>query len=82
MRTRINGACTRCLDRSPLATVATVDSPGTRIGLKRGPAYDLFLTRTLRYAEVVRGAEGTGVFLAENLEAAAGAWGQIVAEVS
>ena len=46
-------------DRSPLATVADVDSPGVRIGVKRGSAYDLFLSRTLRHAAVVRGAEGT-----------------------
>jgi len=59
-------------DRSPLATVADVDSPGVRIGVKRGSAYDLFLTRTLRQAEVVRGGEGTEVFLTERLEAAAG----------
>jgi polar amino acid transport system substrate-binding protein len=59
-------------DRSPLATVADVDSPGVRIGVNRGSAYDLFLSRTLRHAEVVRGEEGTEVFLTENLEAAAG----------
>ena len=59
-------------DRSPLATVTDVDSPGVRIGVKSGSAYDLFLSRTLRHAAVVRGAEGTEVFLTENLEAAAG----------
>jgi len=59
-------------DGSPLATVADVDSDGVRIGVKLGAAYDLFLTRTLRHATLVRGAEGTAVFLAENLEAAAG----------
>jgi len=58
--------------RSPLATAADVDSPGVRIGVKRGSAYDLFLSRTLRHAAVVRGAEGTEVFRTENLEAAAG----------
>jgi polar amino acid transport system substrate-binding protein len=57
---------------SPLATVADVDSPGVRIGVKEGSAYDLFLTRTLRHATVVRGAEGTGVFVEQNLEAGAG----------
>jgi polar amino acid transport system substrate-binding protein len=57
---------------SPLTTVAEVDRPGTRIGVKRGSAYDLFLTRTLSHATVVRGAEGTEVFVAERLEAAAG----------
>lgn len=59
-------------DGSLLATVADVDSPGVRIGVKQGSAYDLFLTRTLRHAAVVRGAEGTEVFLTGNLEAAAG----------
>ena len=57
---------------SPLATVGDVDSAGVRIGVKRGSAYDLFLSRTLRHATVVRGDEGTGEFLARNLEAAAG----------
>jgi polar amino acid transport system substrate-binding protein len=58
--------------QSPLATVADVDSAGVRIGVNRGSAYDLFLSRTLRHATVVRGAEGTEEFLIGNLEAAAG----------
>jgi polar amino acid transport system substrate-binding protein len=58
--------------QSPLTTAAEVDRPGVRIGVKEGSAYDLFLTRTLRNATVVRGVEGTEVFLAEQLEAAAG----------
>jgi polar amino acid transport system substrate-binding protein len=57
---------------SPLVTVADVDGPGVRIGVKHGSAYDLFLSRTLQHAELVRGAEGTEVFRTENLEAAAG----------
>ena len=57
---------------SPLTTVAEVDSAGVRIGVKQGSAYDLFLTRTLRQAMVVRGTEGTEVFVTGNLEAAAG----------
>jgi polar amino acid transport system substrate-binding protein len=57
---------------SPLTTVAEVDSPGVRIGVKQGSAYDLYLTRTLEHATVVRGTEGTDVFRAESLEAAAG----------
>ena len=57
---------------SRLATVGDVDSPGVRIGVNGGSAYDLFLSRTLRHATVVRGAEGTGEFLTQNLEAAAG----------
>ena len=58
--------------QSPLAAAGQVDSPGVRIGVKEGSAYDLFLTRTLRNATVVRGEEGTTVFLAGQLEAAAG----------
>jgi polar amino acid transport system substrate-binding protein len=57
---------------SPLRTVADVDSAGVRIGVKRGSGYDLFLTRTLRHASVVRGVEGTTEFVNGNLEAAAG----------
>jgi polar amino acid transport system substrate-binding protein len=58
--------------RSPLTTVADVDSAGIRVGVKHGSAYDLFLTRTLRHATVVRGEEGTEAFVTGNLEAAAG----------
>lgn len=57
---------------SPLVTVADVDAEGVRIGVKEGSAYDLFLTRTLRHATIVRGSEGTDTFVAGNLEAAAG----------
>jgi polar amino acid transport system substrate-binding protein len=53
-------------------SVADVDAPGTRIGVKEGSAYDLYLTRTLRHASLVRGTEGTTVFEAGGLEAAAG----------
>jgi polar amino acid transport system substrate-binding protein len=57
---------------SPLATVADVDRAGIRIGVKHGSAYDLFLTRTLRHATIVRGPEGTDAFAAGDLEVAAG----------
>lgn len=57
---------------SGLTTVAEVDSPGVRIGVKQGSAYDLYLTRTLQQATVVRGEEGVGIFRAEGLEATAG----------
>ena len=39
---------------------------------ERGSAYDLYLTRTLQHATVVRGEEGVDVFLDEGLDAAAG----------
>ncbi|GAB3099766.1 hypothetical protein [Isoptericola nanjingensis] len=49
-----------------------VDRPGVRVGVKQGSAYDLYLTRTLRRAEVVRGADGTVAFEEHGLEVAAG----------
>lgn len=57
---------------SPLTSPADVDRPGVRVGVKRGSAYDLFLTRTLTRATIVRGADGTAVFAAEGLDVAAG----------
>ncbi|MEU7576157.1 transporter substrate-binding domain-containing protein [Streptomyces sp. NPDC041068] len=57
---------------APFTTSADVDRAGVRIGVKRGSAYDLFLTRTLRDASVVRGDEGVQVFRDEKLEVAAG----------
>ena len=59
-------------EQSPLTAVADADRPGVRIGVKRGSAYDLFLTRTLEHATLVRGEEGTTAFLTGDLEAAAG----------
>jgi polar amino acid transport system substrate-binding protein len=57
---------------SPLTTAPEVDSAGVRIGVKHGSAYDLFLTRTVQHATLVRGTEGTTEFVTGNLEAAAG----------
>ena len=42
------------------------------MGVKDGSAYDLFLTRTLRHAEIVRGADGTTVFEEQGLDVASG----------
>ncbi|MGW5362064.1 transporter substrate-binding domain-containing protein [Actinopolymorpha pittospori] len=49
-----------------------VDRPGVRVGVKRGSAYDLFLSRTLQHASVVRGEEGADEFREQGLEVAAG----------
>ena len=57
---------------SAISTVADVDQEGVRIGVKQGSAYDLFLTRTLERASVVRGEEGVDVFREQGLEAGAG----------
>ncbi|MER7950937.1 transporter substrate-binding domain-containing protein [Streptomyces sp. NPDC096079] len=57
---------------SALTTVEEVDAPGVRIGVKKGSAYDLFLSRSLAHATVVRGDEGVDTFRAEGLEVGAG----------
>lgn len=57
---------------SAITNVADVDRPGVRIGVNRGSAYDLFLTRTLRDATLVRGDDGVAEFLTRGLEAVAG----------
>jgi polar amino acid transport system substrate-binding protein len=58
---------------SPLRTIGDVDAPGVRIAVNRASAYDLFLTRTLKHAALVRSSEGgDDVFEDQNLEVLAG----------
>jgi len=60
---------------SPLRTVDDVDRPGVRIAVGNGSAYELFLARTIRHAQLVRaptGPEAIEMFLRDGLEAAAG----------
>ena len=62
---------------SPLRTVADVDKPGIKIGVGVGSVYDLYLSRTLKDAALIRNpaggaAGGIEPFLAQNLDAAAG----------
>jgi polar amino acid transport system substrate-binding protein len=59
-------------DDSAITTTADVDRESVRIGVKQGSAYDLFLSRTLQHASVVRGDEGVDVFCDLGLEVAAG----------
>ena len=59
-------------DGSPITTASEVDRPGVRVGANEGSAYDLFLSRTLTHAQVVRGANGIDVFREQGLEAVAG----------
>lgn len=61
---------------SSLQTPADVDQKGIRIAVGKGSAYDLYLTRTIKNAEIVRAATGGGrasvdLFLKEKLEVAA-----------
>ena len=62
-------------DGSTLKTIADVDHPGIRIAVSERSAYDLYLTRTLRHAELVR-AKGLGgaleLYKGEKLDALAG----------
>jgi polar amino acid transport system substrate-binding protein len=62
-------------ENSDLLSMADIDRPGVRVAVARGSAYDLFLTRTLKAATLVRAATGPQaleMFVAERLEAAAG----------
>jgi polar amino acid transport system substrate-binding protein len=62
---------------SPLKTVDDVDKDGIRMSVGLGSAYDLYLTRTIKRATVLRADAGGGSamikkFLDEKLDAAAG----------
>jgi polar amino acid transport system substrate-binding protein len=68
---------------SPLQRNEDVDRPGTRVVVGRGSAYDLFLTRELKSATLVRAPtspEVTDQFLAQNLDVAAGVKQQLEAD--
>jgi len=68
---------------SPLHRNDDVDRAGTRVVVGRGSAYDLFLTRELKSATLVRvptSPEVTDLFLAQNLEVAAGVKQQLEAD--
>lgn len=67
---------------SAFASADDVDRDGVRVGVKKGSAYDLYLSRTLRHATVVRGDEGVDVFHAEGLDVAAGIRQPLTAHVS
>jgi polar amino acid transport system substrate-binding protein len=57
---------------SGITTLADVDREHVRIGVNKGSAYDLFLSRTLRQATLVRGQDGLRMFRERGLEAGAG----------
>ncbi|MCL4799283.1 MAG: transporter substrate-binding domain-containing protein [Burkholderiales bacterium] len=60
---------------SPIRTIAEVDRDGVRVAVSARSAYDLYLTRTLQHAKLVR-AEGIpasyALFAEEKLDAVAG----------
>ena len=60
---------------SPLRMVEEVDREGVRVAVGNKSAYDLYLTRTLKRARLVRAPTSPGaidLFLKEGLEVAAG----------
>jgi polar amino acid transport system substrate-binding protein len=70
------------LDESPLKNNAEVDKPGTRVAVGKGSAYDLYLTRELKAATIVRAPTSPTVldtFIDEKLEVAAGVKQQLEA---
>jgi polar amino acid transport system substrate-binding protein len=67
---------------SILQTVADVDRAGVRIAVGKGSAYDLFLTREIKHATLVRDAssgKSLDMFLRDKLEAGAGVKQPVVA---
>jgi polar amino acid transport system substrate-binding protein len=60
---------------SPLRTIAEIDRAGVRVAVSARSAYDLYLSRNLKHAQLVR-AEGipasVALFVAQKLEALAG----------
>ncbi len=62
-------------ENSPLQSIEDVDQPGVRIAVSDRAAYDLYLTRTLKHAELHRAKGLAGafeLFVTEKLDALAG----------
>ena len=57
---------------SALKSPADVDKPGIRIGVNKASAYDLFLTRNLKHASLMRSEDGAEDFLKSNTRRRAG----------
>lgn len=72
-------------DSSEVRVNADVDRPGTRVVVGKGSAYDLFLTRELKHAEIVRAPTSPAVvttFLSGGYDVAAGVKQQIEADIA
>ena len=68
---------------SPIRSNAEVDRPGVRVAVGLGSAYDLYLTRELKQASIVRAPTSPAVvdfFLAQKLDVAAGVRQQLEAD--
>lgn len=70
---------------SPLQQPDEVDRPGHRVAVGKGSAYDLFLSRALKDAEIVRAPTSPAVvdtFVTHSLEVAAGVRQQLEADAA
>ena len=68
---------------SPIRSIADVDREGVRVAVSERSAYDLFLTRTLKKAKLVRAqgiAASYDLFIAQKLEALGGLKPKLVEE--
>ncbi|HYD94949.1 MAG TPA: ABC transporter substrate-binding protein [Noviherbaspirillum sp.] len=68
---------------SPISANAQVDRPGIRVAVGKGSAYDLYLSRELKHAALVRAPTSPAVvdtFVAEGLDVAAGVRQQLEAD--
>ncbi|KQM78695.1 ABC transporter substrate-binding protein [Xylophilus sp. Leaf220] len=70
-------------DGSPLQSNDEIDWAGHRVAVGKGSAYDLYLSRALKAAEIVRAPSSPAVvdtFVAQNLDVAAGVRQQLEAD--
>jgi polar amino acid transport system substrate-binding protein len=75
--------CYLVKEDSPITHNDEVDRKGNRVMVGTGSAYDLFLTRELKHAEIVRSSTSTSVvetYLALSVEVAAGVKQQLEAD--
>lgn len=76
--------CYLVRDDSPITTQEEVDRPGQRIVVGKGSAYDLYLSRTIEHAELVRAPTSPKVvefFRGHQLDIAAGVKQQLEAGI-
>ncbi|MGO4250480.1 transporter substrate-binding domain-containing protein [Paenarthrobacter sp. RAF54_2] len=58
--------------QAPFEDATQVDRAGVRIAVRRGSAYDLYLTRTINEAQLVRAESETDAYVQKGLEVVAG----------
>ncbi len=69
---------------SPIRSIAEVDRPGIRIAVAARSAYDLYLSRSIKHAQLVRAVGLSGsfdLFVADKLEALAGLLPRLATDV-